>query len=280
MDGLKTDINGGFPFTLDDIRWFDFGIREAMKAIFSNYSDGSTSESFVISGVYLSSYTQSGTTYVTSTPGWVYLNGEICFHPGDGFGVPVTAGKLWFELSSGIYDSGGTKVFENGQTHETHELRRALMSSGATTPADAYEFSAHTLDPRRLDDLIAQRIVDSVEGHQVVGAPGNQPFWGSGNFDSTTLNPGFQQLSYFKDAQGMVHVTGYLYAQNNAVVFVLPVDYRPASDVLVPVHSTSPIGQTGYIKVATDGKCTVYRPYDGANYTKELYVIDTPFQVI
>ncbi len=146
MNKFKTDINGRLPITLNDLRWIEGGISNALKAVFDAYGE----DKFIISGCEFT--INSG--YRECSEGFIYWEGEILYTPGgsaffDESNIPV------FELEV-TYDPAGLKLFKNGVQNDTYEIRRAKYYSvnyGSTSG------KLIALSAKRLSDLMADLIV-------------------------------------------------------------------------------------------------------------------------
>jgi hypothetical protein len=121
MNTLKTDINGGFPFRLDDLRFLDAAQREAfvgvIKALIGDLPYA------VLNGCQYT-INPDGTWHINE--GYVYFNAEIFFAPAQDLAALTTGGYFWEENVT--YDHSGDKAFEvDGVVHSTYEVRRAHL---------------------------------------------------------------------------------------------------------------------------------------------------------
>ena len=224
MDKLKTSALGGFPFVLDDIRWFlgrldtpNEAIYQAFNNVLRGFGDNQILQGVVVSGT---------TPNVAITEGWVILDGELLKVEAD-TGINTGTDNTFTKVTT--FDSRGNKDFLNGSNADTYEKNRAVVQGTAgnlaltknrtfntwsdfiLTDADikAEDGSGMTLDPGAGDDN--KRIRFLVTGNMVqcsiriIGAnasntplqgfiiklpPGiiaSKIFEGSGNYQNTLL---------------------------------------------------------------------------------------------
>ncbi len=146
MDKLRTDLLGGLPFVLDDIRQFlgrltspaNHGIYQAFNNILGGFGTD-----FIVQGCVV-----SGSTGAFSiTEGWILLSGEL---------IKVDAQGPFDEAVDGTFtkvttfDSRGNKEFLNGSIADTYEKNRGVLSGlGGTLAFDGNTFS----DLRSITDI-------------------------------------------------------------------------------------------------------------------------------
>lgn len=137
MDKFRTDLLGGLPFVLDDIRQFlgrltspaNHGIYQA----FNNMLGGFGTD-FIVQGCVV-----SGSTGAFSiTEGWILLSSEL---------IKVDAQGPFDEAVDGTFtkvttfDPRGNKDFLNGSTADTYEKNRGVISGlGGTLAFNANTF--------------------------------------------------------------------------------------------------------------------------------------------
>lgn len=124
MDKLRTNLLGGFPFVLDDIRQFlgrltspaNHGIYQAFNNILGGFGTD-----FIVQGCVV-----SGSTGAFSiTEGWILLSSEL---------IKVDAQGPFDEAVDGTFtkvttfDPRGNKDFLNGSTADTYEKNRGVIS--------------------------------------------------------------------------------------------------------------------------------------------------------
>jgi hypothetical protein len=216
MNKLKTDINGKFPFFLDDFRWMDEslgGLRTAFEAVFAAYS-----EQFIISGCELTFNPLTG--YYDCTTGFIYFDGEILLVPearalSDETHTPV------FDLEV-TYDLAGLKLFGSGVYHDTYEIRRGKFYSVAPENTGGKLIA---ITAQRLFELMGEKLAEIGEWH-IPGADGEPELldnWVSQNSGS------YSALAFKKDAFGNVWLRGQAISPNPTTheVFTLPSGFRP-----------------------------------------------------
>lgn len=133
MNKLKTTGLGGFPVVLDDFRWMDAGYRDGFYGLLAAFGV-EDDQSFVIVGCERS--VDDGT--VTVSPGYVSINGEVCFFPEQTYDEPTTETEF-FEVAVS-YDAEGLKTFQDASEQDTYEIRRAKISISDTPPIEHTNF--------------------------------------------------------------------------------------------------------------------------------------------
>lgn len=128
MNRLKTTDTGGFPLRLDDFRWLDEAEREAFLGVVKTLIGDE--EQCILYGCEIT--IEPGTGW-DCTEGFVFFNDEIYYVAAHWVDWPTDPYSLYFEEDID-HDSDGYKVFENTGTHETYEIRRAKLNTGATAP--------------------------------------------------------------------------------------------------------------------------------------------------
>jgi hypothetical protein len=127
MNKLINTDSGGYPFVLDDLRFVDDSVREALKGGLSFLGDG-----FVLSANY---------NDITAATSWSFpetfavLNGEILRIPAFTANSSPAVGK-WYKLELDSTNSGttpGLKTFQDASVHETYNLRKGILTL-QTTP--------------------------------------------------------------------------------------------------------------------------------------------------
>lgn len=139
MNQFKTDINGGLPVFLDDIRFMDAYNRDTFKGMASAFGLTKT-DSYRLSGAVA---TITGTD-VAVTAGYICLEGEVypvAAHSLSGYN-PATSTLYWdvYEIAA----IEGDKTFESTSVHSTYIIRTAvvkksigLLTAGTYMPHNA-----------------------------------------------------------------------------------------------------------------------------------------------
>lgn len=209
MNIIKTTDLGGFPFEMDDLRFMINGIQEAFKGVLSGiggYDNGATGK--------LSGCKDNGSGVVS--PGFLAINGEVLYYPG-GSWPPITPGpgkSLHFKLES-IFDSGGLETFENGSSHDTWEIRRAVL---------VYEVASGPVVIH--DDQRAVYLGESTPLYQ-------------SSLSNSWADQNGENVSYLKSSTSLLSLIGAAFgplANKNNTIFTLPVDFRPALTKQIPIN--------------------------------------------
>lgn len=253
MNNLKTTALGGFPFQLDDLRWINDGIREAFRGLIDLYGVSATN-TFILSGCEV-----SGTTV---NPGFVAFGGEIMYYPGGsiaGYTIP------YWDVNV-TYDGAGTKVFSDASTHETYEVRRAVLSNAPSIGAVPAGYTTLS-STKRLTELqrLSLRIGEWV------------------NISSAGTDLGAQQGRAFLDLDGFVRMKGQSIFEDDAatasrLIGILPSGYRPVEAVVF--NAAVFAGSLRVLKgsIATNGEIRLFNTPTG---TLEVNFSDLPsFRVL
>jgi hypothetical protein len=118
MNKLLTNFNGGFPLTLDDIRWNDDAYRYAFNNLLNAFYTGAT-PNFIVSGCEVSAL-QSPQNGIHITEGLVYIEGELL--QVDAHDVIYDGHDLYAFQKSVTYDSAGNKVFKDASSQQTYQV--------------------------------------------------------------------------------------------------------------------------------------------------------------
>lgn len=241
MNKLITTNNGGFSLVLDDFRFEQQAVRDAYYGLLSAFGVAA-SDSFIISGCTL-----SGGSY---QPGYISLFGEVLKFDGQAnIAVPVGETLVW-DVSI-TYDSAGDKVFENGSTVQTYQVRKAYITSVPNANAANYLTvgGATTLE---------NKIISMLAGEDWIEVP------------SSTAK-------YRKDRLGFVHLAGMI-GYNNITTFTLPVGYRPAINQTFRVFwIDNPTSSYTDLTISTAGVVTA-AIFNGAGTDKEVSISGISFK--
>ncbi len=122
MNNLKTDINGGFPFTLDDLRFVNAAQMEAfvgvVKALIGNLPYA------ILQGCEYS-VNADGTWHINE--GYLYFNNEIFYAPAQDVAAQ-TSGSYFWDVDLTVDHSGDKAFSVDGVVHSTYEIRRAKLN--------------------------------------------------------------------------------------------------------------------------------------------------------
>lgn len=124
MNRLKTLDNGGFPFVLDDLRFMDDAVRDAIQKLIIGLNSGGLN--CIVQGMAVTPGIGANENIAA---GYLMYDGELLRVDDHTTGSIDVADyqRLIIEENA---DPEGTKTFEDGGTHETYILRRARLESG------------------------------------------------------------------------------------------------------------------------------------------------------
>lgn len=128
---LKTDINGGFPLVLDDIRW----LQGELSGPFVDYLEDICPANglvWVSGGGYPSNAITPNKGF---NPGVVYIKGQGFFNVDNNNGCDW-ATNTFVRIQASTFNSAGTKTFQNGTTNNTYELPQADVIQGTSSTGD------------------------------------------------------------------------------------------------------------------------------------------------
>jgi len=161
MKKLKTDINGGFPFELDDLRWIGQGLDESFKGLTEAFAKNDAGD-FVLSGCALSNISfPSGSIQFDITAGYIVIDGEVCKVEA-GTGIVVSGAAWYFDIDTTDFDAAGNETFENATTNDTYQKRPAKIVGGSSIPSgrvSALQFGTKTL-ASKIATLVANETFD------------------------------------------------------------------------------------------------------------------------
>jgi hypothetical protein len=230
MNRFNTTNNGGLPILLDDFRFMDSATREAIRGMFSAFSNMTQADSFIISGCVI-----TGTITRTCSAGFIFFEGEICYV--EAHTLPtLTVGQSWYWGIVETVDSSGTRIMRDTTVADCYILRRAKVFGG-TPPVSFMAVDSSTYSTPRLHD----KLVDSIQITNYF-AEKNKEEWRSvgtsGNpaFQSSWVNVGSfgHDLQFKADGMGNIIIRGYI--QGGLVgpantIFTLPAGYIPSENM-------------------------------------------------
>lgn len=131
---LNTNFNGGFPAVLDDLRLI-IGQSTDQDAA-SYFEDQGADDGIIISGCRWNYDTANSQFEVEE--GYIYLNGEI-LHVAAQQVLDTGAGFCTLiKKSPSDYDAAGTKIFQDGNTHDTYEELEAVLVETSSPPSSPF----------------------------------------------------------------------------------------------------------------------------------------------
>jgi len=242
MNKLQTNYNGKMPFELDDLRWMDDAYREAFYALLSAFGIA-PEDSFKLSGCVV---TVNGNVY-TTTAGYISLNGEILKVNAHSITKSLLHSVYW--VLDVAYDIAGNEIFEDGNSHDTYEVRTAKLATGITQlPINVMMYNADYLS-----DKIASIIPLEENWHYIGGA--NEPV-----FENLWTNsPQERPLRFKKDINNYVHIEGVAIDGTMGFgIFTLPVGYRPSVSLDFIVKSSDSSGfVVGVVRIFNTGLISI-----------------------
>ncbi|MCF6185530.1 MAG: hypothetical protein L3J56_13090 [Bacteroidales bacterium] len=119
MNKLKTDIDGKFPYVLDDIRFLDTAYRMGFDALAKAVSFNRNS---ILWGCQV---TKIGGNNIDVADGAVMINGEILRF--EQTQIDVTAGNKAVIIRDETFDTAGYKLFGDGTAHDTYQIIKGKL---------------------------------------------------------------------------------------------------------------------------------------------------------
>lgn len=133
MNNLKTDINGGFPWVLDDWRWKWDQIDAFFTALIGAL--GVSETAFIIQGCEV---TINGND-IDVAVGYIYADEQIIRVDAQTITGGVPADFIHVVINT-TYDAAGNKALEDGGTADAYEKKRAVFTVGSGTPTSEIVF--------------------------------------------------------------------------------------------------------------------------------------------
>jgi len=230
MNKLLTEINGGFPFSLNDLRWQDDAYRLALTDICRGLSANTSAQDFILFGCGL-------TLHNTQSPYYSVDEGAV-FHAGEVYhvyphNIPWVTNQEPYITFPKTYDPTGNVIFSDSSTHNVYEIRKAVFVLSLTAPTEENVMleNVDTLSYILAQHTHAQYATKQQEAWHQVGASG-EPAFASGwqNVDATVYNP----LSFMKDTLGFIHIKGAVMCPSSPLsgwsnkITTLPTAYHPS----------------------------------------------------
>lgn len=245
MNKLKTDINGGMPLELDDIRWEQAAVREAFYGLISAF--GITAPlSFKLSGCDVS-ITGGGADYACAA-GYICLEGEVCAVDSHSVTINPVNQMAVFQLEV-TYDPSGEETFEDTSVNDTYEIRKAkLVAVTLASPNPYMPYNAPYLSGVIIGQINAEETAWNLVGD--TGQPSFETDWSNvGSPDAV--------CAFKKDAFNVVWMKGVAghATTGHGRLFTLPAGYRPQEELsfISAYHS-----HIAVFAVKTDGDVWIY----------------------
>lgn len=225
VDAQGNPLDGGFPLCMDDTRWMDDAYRQAFNDIMKGIAAG-TANPVILHGV---SFDYSNSGIIIINEGSIYYNNEVYHVNSQILTRNPAQGSILYLRWEPQYDPDGNVVFEDGVSHNIHQIRRAFFEWNTSQPTNSTPWE----DWDTLLSLISHAhpiyTLKQQEAWHEIGADGEPEFCpGWQNVNTSLYNP----LSYMKDGFGFIHVRGAFYCPSNPVsgwsnkITILPVGYR------------------------------------------------------
>lgn len=213
MNNLKTTDLGGFRVYLNDLRWVDASVRDALKGIMSAFNIANN-ETFILSGCGRS--VVAGVAYIEA--GYVSIAGEICHVPAHNFTAAISTEIEYWTLVS-AFDPQGYKEFQNSTLVDTYEIRVAKVVVAASLPAG---FSLYDEKVTIHQWIVKKYTPDAWTIFKTQIIPPSEAF------------PGTHLWRCKKDLGGFVHLEGVVSIEdpdNFNAIATLPAGFRPAKEL-------------------------------------------------
>jgi hypothetical protein len=262
MRRLKTEDLGGLPIALDDLRWIEEGVKDALKGIV-NYAD--PTEILIISGCEYSPDRIDDLGEIVMTEGYILFDGEI-------FKVPATTQSLtggntlfYWDLKT-TYDVAGNVVFENSSINDIYEIREFEIKQASSLPAGKIQVESekHIFDSYRLELTKRAKINNAMASF-------------SSGIGTSLTNP----ISYTENLDGMI----LLYGEILDIGGLGDVNMGNITTALIPsspkmfkvdiLDSSSPNRVIGYgmMEIKTNGQVWLYpTPYSSPASSDKVLV--------
>ncbi len=136
MNNFKTDIDGGLPFRLDDLRFINAAQMEAFTGVIQALVGDIP---YAILNGCESTFGLNDSLHFNA--GYIYFNNEIFYAPEQNLVLQFTQGDLVWEVDTS-YDTAGDKAFKvDGVIHSTYEIRRAKIVEYEIQQSGGIEFN-------------------------------------------------------------------------------------------------------------------------------------------
>jgi len=144
---LKTNINGGFPLVLDDIRW----LQGELSSTFIDYLEDicpTNGAAWITGGKFPNSFS------IGIGGGVVYVKGKGFFNVSKNDLAGWNGTTTFLRLDASTFDSAGLKTFQNGTSNNTYELPQAVIKTGTAATGDIILNDWVYLNETFADDIV------------------------------------------------------------------------------------------------------------------------------
>lgn len=125
---LKTNINGGFPLVLDDIRWLQGQMERWQFEVFERLCPPGGAL-WIFGGGY-------PMTTAGIFGGVVYISGQGMFNVQNQLIVGWSGTLAYLRIEPSTFSPAGLKTFQDGTVNDTYELPQATIQSGTPGVGD------------------------------------------------------------------------------------------------------------------------------------------------
>lgn len=257
VDAQGNPLDGGFPLCMDDTRWMDDAYRQAFNDIMKGIAAG-TANPVILHGV---SFDYSNSGIIIINEGSIYYNNEVYHVNSQILTRNPAQGSVLYLRWEPQYDPDGNVVFEDGVSHNIHQIRRAFFEWNTSQPTNSLPWEDWDVLLSLISHTHPIYALKQQEAWHQVGASG-EPAFTSGwqNVDTAVYNP----LSFMKDQSGFVHIKGAVVCPSGPLsgwsnkITTLPTAYHPSKDIYV----------VGFIKDGEEkyGTCLFRIDADGSLY--------------
>ncbi len=213
---------GKQPITSQDLTYLQNSYIEVLNQLLSEFHEPNNTQ-YIISGCEI--LVAAGT--ITLSPGVIVIEGEAMEVAAQVIAEPVLPNHVYFTVET-TYDPTGTRLFQNGITHETWEVKNAKLVSGAALPSNVLDYNKVP----NIHNQIRERLKSNSQPWQEIGSY-NSPVGG-------LYLPGTTLRRYAMiDCDDFVNFDGVMYSEDpalNQVLFNIPAPFRPLTNRKFNIH--------------------------------------------
>ncbi len=247
MNKLDTSFLGGDPDDLDSVEFMQSALAEGIRGAASAWQ-WAGSDPVVIAGL-TASIVGLNTVF---TDGFVVINSEFYFVPGQTFVTASIVSSIGVNFTP-TFDTGGDEEFESLAINSTWIVRRGILQLG-TSGSNVIDIADFISKKSALANMGA--CINLETAWYEVGV-GGAPAFAAGWSAITSGGYVGNKVRYRLDKNGQLELGGLVAnaasdASGDNIIFVLPVNFRPAS-----MRAFSMLG----INVATGGTVILIAGY-------------------
>ena len=238
MNEFITDVNGGFPLFLDDIRFLDSTFRNSLISLVRAITGG---DGCVLSGINITP-DEPSTDAITVSSGFIFSEGNIYYFPGQIIENYNPSTIYVFKISQTL---GGTRILANSDVVDAYKIFTAYLEVASEVP-NQNEVSLTNFSVSRLQNRYERAFAKNTGFNKnfatqtqtlagaanVVMSPQNLQQHGAWLDNLVGLNDwDTTSIKYRKLSNGFVEIKGELfnYSPTSDVLFILPDGYIPTS---------------------------------------------------